>query len=327
VVYQQTVDRRAYFPLLGEEVSKKFYFHSPSKAEQMHVYHISDVHKRFALAKQCAGYFGKEVDLFIVNGDIGEVECEQDYLDVAEFTGYISRGEVPVLFTRGNHDVRGRFAEHFCDYFPARGKALYFTFEVGCLAGVVFDCGEDKRDFHEEYGGKTDADGTTHRGVNLFEAYRRQETEYLKTVKLPQDKIKLAVGHIVPVKTTYNKGDCFDIEREVYSEWNSAFECMNIEFMLCGHMHHAHIINQYDESSTISHNYPVVVGAECRFGDDPEKESLWGAALIFDNDSVKVLFTDEKGQVHGEYTQVFYPMQKMCNECGKNDFRVIYKET
>lgn len=294
VLYRKAIDRKAYFSEFGDEETATFAFKPLEKTEKIHAYHIADVHYNFDIALKTATFFGDELDLLIVNGDIGEVETEENYFEVAKFVGDVAKGELPVLFIRGNHDTRGKLAEKYADYFPTNGKATYFTFEVGCLAGVAFDCGEDKEDTHLHTDGRP-----VYNGCNNFKKFRIKETEWLKKVMLPTDKIPFVVGHIPPVHTTSHHGDVFDIERDLYAEWDNQFDRLGAKFMLCGHMHRAYVLLEDDARNTLPHTYPVIVGSACYFGQQPME--LWGTALTIDKDGALVQFTDQDQRVREEY--------------------------
>jgi hypothetical protein len=281
ICFRETLERKEYFSQFKEMESVKFAFKPLKKRRDIKAYHIADVHFHFELAKKTAAYFGDDTDLFIFNGDIGEVRNEQDYFEVCSFVGEISKGEIPVLFVRGNHDTRGNLAEKYEEYFPAQNKDTYFTFELGCLSGVILDCGEDKPDSHAEYG-----------GVNVFELFRRRETEFLKSVELDKDKICFSICHVCPSLTTFKKGSIFDIERDVYKQWNQELERMGIKFMVCGHYHKAFILMPEDERNVLPHKYPVIVASAC-FQD----EDLWGGALIINPEGVEVRFTNKDNAV------------------------------
>ena len=284
VCYRETVKRQPYYSQFKDEETQEFAFRPLEKTDDIRIYHIADVHYLFEDALLVGSYFGDDLDFLIVNGDIGEVETEENYFDVIRFVGEASRGEIPTLFVRGNHDTRGKLAELYTDYFPANGKNTYFTFELGALCGVVFDCGEDKVDEQIEYGGS-----------NAFEPFRRRQTAWLKSVELPQGKIPFAVGHIIPVQTTRHAGDPFDIERDIYTEWNAQFERLGVKLMLCGHMHDAYVLQKNDERSLIKHNYPVVVGSKQRNGE------LWGTAITVKNGEIRVCFTDKNHEIKESY--------------------------
>lgn len=298
VVFRPTKERKAYFSEFFPPLKAEFAFQPLGKTENINLYHIADVHYRFEMAKRTASYFGDDTDAFIVNGDIGEVEKEEDFEAVASFVGEISQGKIPVIFSRGNHDTRGRLAERFTDYFPCDGKRTYFPFTLGALQGVVLDCGEDKRDKGKEYDSSENTE-EKYLGTNDFSAYRKAQLEFLKGYNAEQEPISFAIAHICPMMTTLKKGDIFDIEREIYAQWNTELERIGIRFMLCGHYHRAFILSSSDERNILPHNYPVVVGSAL-YGDD-----LWGAAITLSRDKMRVRFTNKDNNIMEEYELLF----------------------
>lgn len=285
VVYREAVNRKAYFSELSEPMTETFGFKPLTKTDGINIYHIADVHYDFEAARGLAAYFGDDLDVLVVNGDIGEVETVQNYFEVCKFVGDISHGSIPTVFVRGNHDTRGKLAERFTDFFPSNGKNTYFTFELGSLFGVALDCGEDKYDGNVEYG-----------GVNVFESFRRRETKFLKAVQPTAGKTVFAVSHICPAYTTENIGDQFDIERDVYAQWNAELLRIGVKFMLTGHLHIAFVEEANSASSTLPHDYPIIVGS-AHFG----KGDLLGAALTLSEGKLTVRFTDCAGQVREEH--------------------------
>ena len=298
VFYRETFNRKAYYSELGEVQSQSFAFKPLVKTEDIKMYHVADVHYRFEMAKKTAGFFGDDTDLFIVNGDIGEVETEENYLEVCKFVGDIAKGEIPVVFVRGNHDTRGKLAEKFTDYFPAVGKKTYFEFTVGNLRGFALDCGEDKWDSHKEYGAMEyygAKNPEVYGGVNIFERYRKGETAFLQSAEA-SDKLTFAVSHICPAQTALSKDSPFAIEQDTYAIWNKELARIGVKFMVTGHIHKAYILEKNDEKSLLSHEYPVVVGSAC-YGDD----DFWGAGLVLNKNTLQVYFTDANQQVKEEY--------------------------
>ncbi len=278
VIYRKTIVKKSYFSEFGEPEEAYFAFKALKKTEHINLYHLADVHCRFAEAIEAAAFFGDDLDILVVNGDIAEVNHEESFFDVAKFTGDITKGSIPVVFARGNHDTRGKLASRYSEFFPTERENTYFTVTLGDLAFVVLDCGEDKTDEHKEYG-----------GVNRFEPFRRRETVFLKDLAGFGDKTVIAVSHIAPTRTVHVPNPLFEIEKDVYTEWNRELERLGVKFMLTGHIHTAELIPP--NGGNLSHNYPLVVGSELK------PDHFLGAALVLNSDSAKVLFTGKDDQV------------------------------
>lgn len=280
VCWRETINRRAYFSELNGKMAEEFDFKPLLKTDGINIYHIADVHYHFDAGIKAASFFGESLDALIVNGDVGEVESEENYLEVFKFTGDIGKGRIPIAFVRGNHDTRGRLAERFTEYFPSNGKNTFYSFDLGPLRGIALDCGEDKDDTHPEYN-----------GVNDFYSFRRRETGFLRALKR-EERLTFAVSHICPAQTTENSGNCFDIEREVYTEWLSELERLGVRFMLCGHIHRAYVLEKNDKRSLLKHAFPVIVGSEVR-----KNGVIVGSAINIRGNTLTVRFTDSEMNV------------------------------
>ncbi len=291
--YRKTVVRRAYFSEFENEVSEFYSFSPISDERDVNMYFVADVHYNFESAYRAASYFGESLDVLIAGGDLGEVETEENYIEVCNFLARITSGRIPIIFARGNHDARGRLAERFTDYFPSVDKRTYFSFDLGRFAGVVLDCGEDKPDAHIEYGYGHNGEAV-YNGSNIFENYRRRETEFLRALSLPTDKPLISVSHICPAMTTSCAGNVFDIERDVYSEWNNELERLGIGIMISGHIHRYLTLAPNDSKSLLPHSYRVVFGAQCDGG------GISGTAIILNEKELIYRFTDPEHNVIAE---------------------------
>ena len=285
LIYRKTELRRAYFPLFSEATSLTFTFTPVPTEGAVNIYYIADVHYKFAPALATVSYVGDALHLLIANGDLGEVETDENYLEVCDFLGRATNGRIPVVMARGNHDTRGRLAERFTDYFPAVGKNTYYTFTLPALSGVVLDCGEDKPDDYRHFAPPYNGE-RVYNGANRFEAFRRRETVFLKGLTLPTDRPCIAISHICPAMTTSNPGDVFDIERPLYTEWNSELARIGIDVMLSGHLHRTFTLKKHDPQAILDNPYPVIVGAH------PDRESITGTALVLDRTGITYRFTD-----------------------------------
>ena len=284
VIFRKTIERKAYFSQLESHKYQKFEFKPLTKASDINIYLLADVHYHLDLATKPRGYFKNDLDLLVLSGDIGEVESYQNYFEVSKFLGDISGGKIPVIFARGNHDVRGAMAENFTDFFPSVNKNTYFYFELPTLCGIVSDCGEDKADTHEEYG-----------GVNAFHTFRINQTKYLATLK-KASKPCFVVSHICPNQTTENIGNAFDIERSIYTKWTDHYQRIGVKFMLCGHIHKTYILQSNDQRAIIKNPYPVIVGSAL-----PKNDFIGSALTLIDN-KLLVKFTNCNHEVLQSYT-------------------------
>ena len=132
---------------------------------------VNDRHEKVAaLAASLASVTWSNVDLVFLNGDmVDAVKSEQQlYQCVMEPCAQAFATDVPLVYVRGNHDTRGRFARRLPDYFPTDSGRFYYTLQEGPVVFLVLDCGEDKTDGSPEYS-----------GLVQFEPYMRQQAEWL----------------------------------------------------------------------------------------------------------------------------------------------------
>lgn len=296
VIYKKTINHQAYFSEMGEAEKETFRFKPIEKQDGIQIYHLADVHSLFDIAKDTAAYFGDETDLYIMNGDIAEVEAPEDFTRVACFLGNVAKGEIPIVFVRGNHDTRGKLSHFYTDFFPANGKDTYFTFSVGPISGIALDCGEDKPDdyiYDEKYDFKP-----AYSGINRFAPFRKRELAWLRTLVPSPKPYRLAVSHICPMQTTRKPGNQYDIEREVYTEFSKELSRLGTQAMLCGHIHKAYIMKPGDGQSLLPHTFPVVVGSHVtRDKETEETLAFCGAAITLQNGEMQIKITSHKREI------------------------------
>lgn len=245
LLFYPVKERKIYFSTLGEEESVTYPFCPITKEEGVRCLYIADVHCMYEAAVRTVAACG-DTDLFIVNGDLGEVETEEDLQKMNAFIGEISGGTHPVVYGRGNHDTRGRLADRLPSHFACDNGNTYFRFSVGPISGVVLDCGEDKPDSHAEYGGYV-----------CFEPWRRKETRALRRMDLYDRPYRIAVCHI-PFFSKLSMHDDFDIERSLYASWGKELARMAPDFMVFGHTHRYQFFPAGDENSHFSHPFPAI---------------------------------------------------------------------
>lgn len=293
-------ERRPYFPELGALETHDFTFRPVDASRPVRAYMLADTHSRIEAPLRALAQYG-EIDLLIMNGDVpAESKTPEDIRAIFELTGAATKGEIPVVFARGNHDYRGRLATELPKYIGTDNGNTFFTFRIGSIWGIVLDCGEDKLDEHPEYGGMVDC-----------HAMRLAETEFIKRVianaeteyLAPGVKTRLAINHLpFPTRLVERNGDIFNIEQEIFAEWTALMNEINPHMMICGHEHRMHMFEKGHPDLRFGAEFPVVVGSGVYFGDTkcPVPE-FKGASFIctgftIDGSDIKIHATDDMGR-------------------------------
>lgn len=302
VAYRKIIDRKAYFPEMEEEVRVTFDFRPLPTDREIKIYHLSDTHNMVEEPVAASAYFGDETDLLILNGDIPNHAGKHEHLEtVFKLASAVAKGNIPILCTRGNHDTRGRCAEDFLRYIPHKNGKTYYTARLGKVWALILDCGEDKNDDHEEYGGTV-----------CFHPFRLAETEFIRDVVKNADQEYNAEGveHrlvICHIPFTFSKlQDPFDIEKELYAEWSRMLrEEIKPELMICGHRHLVEVWDVGCKNDIYGQACPVIVGSRpIRHKETGEKEFI-GCAITLAKDRAKVVFNHHSGEIKEEHEIVF----------------------
>lgn len=251
VCYQEVEERAPYFPVHGDTIRREYRFCPVDPDKELRICYLADTHGHVAEPAACAAQ--KPFDVLMMGGDIADHNsCRENLWVLFDVCSQAAQGEKPVVFSRGNHDTRGHMAEYLPSMIGTDHGNTYFSFELPGVFGLVLDAGEDKRDFHAEYGGTT-----------CFELFRRQETKWLESVyqegKWKKAKLRVALCHIPFVMR--HKAP-FDIEEELYAHWTDLLNQMGIEFLISGHDHALHIMRPGDPALLTDAAFTTLVGSE-----------------------------------------------------------------
>ncbi len=252
--FEYIAERKSYFTEITETEEKTYSFRPVSAKDKIRFYQAGDVHGRKKAAVKAAKLYG-DMDFLLLNGDMEESRKKADFSVAHNFAAEISKGEIPVVYVRGNHENRGALVEQLSDYIPHRNGKTYYTFRLGNIWGLVLDCGEDKVDSHPEYGSSV-----------RFQPFRREETEFIRSVIKNKSAEYAAEGveHVivaVHVPFVMSFGEEFDIEEEVYTEWLSLLKKINPELMLSAHIHRYGIFKPGDSLLRFDPPCTVVAGS------------------------------------------------------------------
>jgi len=285
---EEVLERKAYFTVTGE-IRERYFPFQPVEPGCTRCYHIADTHNRTKEPIKAALNYGK-IDFLILNGDVPEDSgCVENFDTIYEIAAGITHGRIPVVYARGNHDLRGVYAEKIGEYTPNEKGNTYYSFRLGDIWGLVLDCGEDKDDSHPEYGHTV----CCHR-------FRQQQTRFIRQIIECAKQEYESEGILHRMVVVHNPfTECmeapFDIEQDIFHEWVALLrENVKPNLMICGHMHTLEIYEPGGPKDHHGQTWPVVVGAQ------PGKDSFGGAGFVFREDGVEVIFNDDQGQELGK---------------------------
>jgi hypothetical protein len=255
--------------------------------KDIRIYHLSDTHDRFEAPIRAAQASGR-IDLLVLNGDITDKMVNAEQLEYpCILAGRISGGSIPVIYTRGNHELRGEFAEFVQDYTPNRDGKLYYTVRLGPIWALVLDCGEDKVDELPVYGFAIDC--ARHRQEVLAYMNRVLDEGGFKAAGI---KYKMVICHVPFSALIARKKEDELLRRRfmIYGEWCKLLRTRLMpDLTLCGHMHQTQILRSN------SYPFPVIVGSR------PGREQKFtGTSIELMEKTAVVKFSDQDGQVESE---------------------------
>lgn len=219
---KQMIYRGPFGGYTGPEISESYTFRPVDTSDGLDYFALSDVHEAVDAAITAAE---GEQDFIVLLGDlVSMVETERDAQLANELAHGITGGEIPVIYARGNHEIKGEYAEVLYKYVGARGEDYYYTVTLGAdVFAVVLDMGEDHEDDWWEY-----------YGTAQFDLYRREQTEMLEKILVGGEyqnySYRLALCHIPVV---YVDGKF----QEFRQEWTALLNGMDIDICLSGHKH------------------------------------------------------------------------------------------
>lgn len=294
VVYKKMIDRKPYFPTSEPEREFTVRFRPVPQEGDINIYHIADAHNLVEEPVMAGRYFGDDINLLVLNGDIPNHSGDiKNFNAICEIAAGVTGGHCPCVFARGNHDTRGIHAEDMPYYIPTMNGKTYYTFKVGCVWGLLLDCGEDKRDTNDEYG-----------GTICFHLFREEETDFIKEVianadreyNAPDVKHRLVISHI---SFFHIDRPPFDIEKELYAEWARLMrEYIKPDLLLHGHYHVVDIVPAGAPFDNQGQPCTAIIGAEPKFADANRPNAFTGAGIVLSDDGNKrIIFNNEKGEV------------------------------
>jgi predicted phosphodiesterase len=280
------IERKPYYTETEPVQEFEFEFHPVPLEGTVRAYHISDAHNRIVEPLRAARTFG-DIDFLILNGDVIDHSGDPSkFSNIYEICSELTGGHVPTIFSRGNHDMRGNYAERFAEYTPNQLGRTYYTFRLGRIWGILMDCGEDKPDGGIEYG-----------GTICCHVFRQRQTEYIKDViaraaeEYESEGVqeRLVISHH---PFTHKLEPPFDIEEDTYALWAKLIkENIKPDLMMCGHTHINEIRPIGHERDNFGQPCTLVVAA------GKKADVITGTGFEFKENEIKVTFTNSNAEI------------------------------
>lgn len=252
--------------------SKEYNFGGIEKEDDIKILCISDIHYMEKEMYQSLDYITDKPDLILYMGDVtSELISKDQFADyILKDAHDLSGGEIPVVYTRGNHETRGEFASQLIDYFAMETNEFYYTFEFGPLSAIVLDPGEDKEDDHKEYSGL----------VN-FADYREQQYNWIEGLdksEFENSTYKIVFSHHPVLNNHFGK------------DWTVPLKDLGMDLVVGGHYH---------KSSFIEGELPVFIDG----GKINSASGVWAASMMTLKDGkIHMITIDNSGNILLEET-------------------------
>ncbi len=247
--FQSMSTRAAYSPTHGSTVSRTYPFTPMGDKKEPVLLCLSDFRNLATEAKAVAAY--KTFDALYIGGDYAsQGNTEANVKILLDTASALTTGTKPVIFTRGNREVRGNYSYLLDSMTPtgASGKS-YYTIEQPDFFAIVLDSGEDKVDSHTEYGGTTD-----------YQNFRKEQTQWLKEVlaegKWKDYPTRVAFCHM-PINRITTAG-----LKEDFAEWTKILNQMGISLVFSGHYYTHALYTANDSANLGSPNFPTLISCD-----------------------------------------------------------------
>ena len=222
---QKTIYAGPFGGFMGRDISQTVDFTPVDSSDGVQYLSFSDIHMNDKQAIKTASYVDK-YDFLIIAGDtVSDVETFEDANLINKIANKITGGSKPVIYARGNHDVKGKYSEDTHRYTGANGEKFYYNFYFDNVYGLVLDLGEDHDDDWWEYY------DTAH-----YADYHAEQIEFLKQEVLKHEydayDYHLVAIHI-PITFVNKRHNHVDVKAEMTELLNQ----MDVDMMVCGHQH------------------------------------------------------------------------------------------
>jgi len=217
---------------------------------------FNDLHKNKTVIDQLTAQLADMTyDFVVFNGDcIDDPKNEAEAVEILSYMNEkVNAMEVPIIFLRGNHEIRNAYSIELRNVLDYVGDKTYGAFNWGDTRFVLLDCGEDKPDSTWVY-----------YGLNDFTQLRLDQVGFLQqelTGKTFKNAPRKVLIHHIPI---------YGMPEEEYNPclhlWGDLLNKAPFDICINGHTHQF----AYHPANTAGNTYPVVIGG----GNRPESATI-----------------------------------------------------
>ena len=209
----------------GKEISKNYTFRPVNSADGLVYYTMTDVHHAHEGAV-AAALSVENLDFLVILGDsVGMTEYENDAQFSNRLAHAVTGGQIPVVYARGNHEIKGAYAEDLYKYVGSKNESFYYWFTLSDVFGITLDLGEDHDDGWWEY-----------YGTDRFTLYHEAQTQFLQelveTKPYEGYNYTLVACHI-PIQFVNSRKD----HVEAKAAWTELLNQIQPDLAVYGHQH------------------------------------------------------------------------------------------
>jgi hypothetical protein len=220
----RVLERLSYGGKLGKTIhTKTFTLKNTTNAVEPKIIVASDWHNRPSLLDSASRHVGQNADIAVCNGDYADYYINERQIIKYFLCGafILTKGEIPAIFVRGNHEVRGN--EKVEDLGRKIGLTnMYYQVRRGNNLFTIFDTAESE-------GG----DQWEHDGFYDMIPYFAEQVEWFECLPAPDTSVNnIVLMHDPNFTTTHDKPHA-DLAQRFKNKANA----FNIDFSVSGHSH------------------------------------------------------------------------------------------
>lgn len=241
---QKLIYRGPFGGIKGRELYQTYDFTPIDTSDGLKYYSLADIHMELEGSKKAASYHN-DMELLIINGDvISMIDSFDDANYVNKVAHEITKGNIPVIYSRGNHEIKGKYSEEFHNFVGSVNGNFYYRTLIDDLYVLNLDIGEDHDDDYWEYYGT----------VN-YDEYRKEQLEFIKKEIENKDyqnyKYRLVLSHI-PIVFVNSRKNHVPFKDDLTALLNQ----MDIDMALSGHQHDLFVFepNIIKPNETLTYN-------------------------------------------------------------------------